>query len=276
MMPAALLSSVPGEEGMPKERRAYRPTAGVFALSLVLLVLLWAALADLKADATILPGPVDVARVFLIEAASGRLGRDLAATLVRVGTAFGLAMAAGSVLGILLGRHQVLDRWLDPWVTVFLNLPALVLIVLCYLWIGLNETAAITAVTLNKTAMVLVTMRQGVRAFEPALDDLARVNRLGRAARLRHIVLPQLSPWFAIAARNGIAVIWKVVLVVEFLGRSNGIGFRIHLYFQQFETAHVLAYSLAFVMVMLAVERFVIQPWETRSNRWRRSAGGRI
>lgn len=254
---------------MAEEPTAYRPPRGVFALSLALLVLGWAALAGVKGDPMVLPGPVDVAKVFAAEVASGRLGSDLLATLLRVATAFGLAMVAGSILGILLGRHRGVDSWLDPWVTVFLNLPALVLIVLCYLWIGLNETAAIAAVTLNKTAMVLVTMRQGVRAFDPALDDLAAVNRLGRVTRLRHVTLPQLAPWFAIAARNGIAVTWKVVLVVEFLGRSNGIGFRIHLYFQQFETAHVLAYSLAFVIVMLIVEHFLIQPLETRSNRWR-------
>ena len=120
--------------------------------------------------------------------------------------------------------------------------------------------------------MVLVTMRQGVRSFDPALDDLAQVARLSGRMRLRHIVLPQLAPWFAISARNGIAVIWKIVLVVEFLGRSNGIGFRIHLYFQQFQTTHVLVYALAFVAVMLAVEHLLIQPWESRSNRWRRTA----
>jgi NitT/TauT family transport system permease protein len=259
---------------MPEQRSAHRTTRGVFALSLVLLILFWAALAAARGDVTILPGPVDVARVFLAEAASGRLVRDLLSTLARVAAAFGLAMAAGSVLGLLLGRYDRIDRWFDPWVTVFLNLPALVLIVICYLWIGLNEIAAITAVTLNKTAMVLVTMRQGVRTFDPALDDLAEINRLGRVARLRHIVLPQLLPWFAVAARNGVAVIWKIVLVVEFLGRSNGIGFRIHLYFQQFETAHVLAYALAFVGVMLAVEHLLIQRWERGANRWRRAVGG--
>ncbi|MFB2550509.1 ABC transporter permease [Ensifer soli] len=255
---------------MTEEPIAHRPPRGVFLASLALLVLFWALLAWLKSDESVLPGPWHVADVFWTEAASGRLPRDLAATLARVGLAFTLAMAAGSLIGILLGRHPRLDRWADPWVTVFLNLPALVLIVLCYLWIGLNETAAITAVTLNKTAMVLVTLRQGMRACDPALDELATVHRLGSLARLRHVVLPQLQPWFALSARNGIAVIWKIVLVVEFLGRSNGIGFRIHLYFQQFETAHVLAYALSFVAVMLAVERLVLAPWEARANRWRR------
>lgn len=251
--------------------------AGVFLLSIAALVALWAALSLIKGDPAVLPGPLEVARVFNNEVAAGRLPRDLAATLARVAVAFFLAMAAGSALGMLLGCFPRLDRWADPWVTVFLNLPALVLIVLCYLWIGLNEVAAITAVTLNKTAMVLVTMRQGVRSLDPVLDDLARMARLPRGRRLRHVVVPQLAPFFAVAARNGIAVIWKIVLVVEFLGRSDGIGFRIHMYFQLFQTAHVIAYALAFVIVMLGVEHLLIRPWEERAEYWRRAgrpAGG--
>jgi NitT/TauT family transport system permease protein len=246
-----------------------RLKGGVFFLSLGLFGLFWAGLAALKADPTVLPGPVEVARVFWSEAVSGRLPRELLATILRVAVSFGLAMAAGCVLGFLLGRYRLLNRWADPWVTIFMNLPALVLIVLCYLWIGLNEVAAIAAVTLNKTAMVMVTVRQGVQSFDPALDDLALVSRLSRYARLRHLVLPQLAPWLAVAARNGIAVIWKIVLVVEFLGRSNGVGFRIHLYFQQFQTAHVIAYSVAFICVMLIVEHALVQPWEARSIRWK-------
>lgn len=246
-----------------------RPSVGVFFLSLGLFGLFWAALAGLKADPTVLPGPVDVAWVFWSETIAGRLPRELFATLLRVVVSFTLAMAAGSLLGFLLGRYRALNRWADPWVTIFMNLPALVLIVLCYLWIGLNELAAIVAVTLNKTAMVMITVRQGVRAFDPALEDLAAVARLSGHERLRHLVLPQLAPWLAVAARNGIAVIWKIVLVVEFLGRSNGIGFRIHLYFQQFETTHVLVYSLAFVAVMLVVEHGIIQRWEARAAHWK-------
>lgn len=249
-----------------------RLQGGVFLLSLGLFGLFWAALAAVKADPTVLPGPVDVAHVFWSELVAGRLPDALLATLLRVAVSFGLAMTAGCLLGFLLGRYRRLDRWADPWVTIFLNLPALVLIVLCYLWIGLNEVAAIVAVTLNKTAMVLVTVRQGVQSFDPALDDLAFVSRLSRRERLRHLVLPQLAPWLAVAARNGIAVIWKIVLVVEFLGRSSGVGFRIHLYFQQFQTAHVIAYSIAFVGVMLVVEHAIIQPWEARSVRWKREA----
>ena len=53
---------------------------------------------------------------------------------------------------------------------------------------------------------------------------MARAFRMAPMTRLRHVVLPQLAPQIAASARAGISLIWKIVLVVEFLGRSNGIG----------------------------------------------------
>jgi NitT/TauT family transport system permease protein len=246
----------------------------IFALSILGFLVFWAILAALKADPRILPPPWEVLKAVLHEAQTGALWTNLGATLARVAVAFGLSMALGTVLGLLLGRHPGLDRWADPWVVIFLNLPALVVIVLCYLWIGLNEVAAITAVTLNKTAMVLVTIREGTRVLDPALDDMARVYRIGGWQRLRHVTLPQLAPWFATAARNGIAVIWKIVLVVEFLGRSSGVGFQIHLKFQMFDIPGVMAWAVAFVVVMLIIDYGLIQPWERHASQWRRASVG--
>ena len=73
-----------------------------------------------------------------------------------------------------------------------------------------------------------------------------------------------------------IILIVKIVLVVEFLGRSNGVGFQIHLYFQLFETAHVLAYAASFVAVMMAVEYLIIAPWERRVTLWRKVSVGAV
>ena len=43
------------------------------------------------------------------------------------------------------------------------------------------------------------------------------------------------SSSLAAAARSGLALIWKIVLVVELIGRSSGVGFEIELNFQNFE-----------------------------------------
>jgi NitT/TauT family transport system permease protein len=235
------------------------------ALSLGLLLLLWIAAAELTADVSVLPQPWALWAPFVEVVVSGALPYHLGMTLWRVVCAFLPAMAIGVALGFFMGRVPSVDRWLDPWLVVFLNLPALVLIVLCYLWIGLNETAAIIAVVLNKIPNVATILREGARA----LDAMAKVYRMAPVARLRHVIMPQLAPFLAGAARSGIAVIWKIVLVVEFLGRSSGIGFQIHFYFQLFDVAMVLVYALSFIGVMLLVEGLFLQPAERRVRRWR-------
>lgn len=240
----------------------------IWFLSIAALLILWIA-CSWYAQSRTLPSPLLVLSAIATEATSGELFFHLGATLVRVVAAFGLAMGIGSVIGIILGRNETLNAIFDPWVILFLNIPALVIIVLSYIWFGLNEITAIAAVAMNKIPNVIVTIREGAKSLEPELAEMAFVFRFTKWQQLRHVVLPQLQPYFAAATRSGISLIWKIVLVVELLGRSNGVGFQIHLYFQLFDVATILAYTLVFVAVMLAVEYLLLQPLEQRSRRWR-------
>jgi NitT/TauT family transport system permease protein len=241
------------------------------ALSLTLLVLGWAAIAAIL-QSRYLPSPAEVARLFLLEFMSGDLLRNVAITLARVAAAALIAFLIGTAIGIFLGRHRDADRFFDSWLIFFLNVPALITIVLCYLWIGLDEVAAITAVALNKIPNVAVTLREGARALDPQYDEMANVFRFDRLKRLRHVLLPQLEPYLAAAARSGLALIWKIVLVVELIGRSSGVGFEIELNFQNFEIGKIFVYALAFMAVIQAIDLAVLQPWERRATRWRREA----
>jgi NitT/TauT family transport system permease protein len=234
----------------------------------VLLLLVWQ-LGSRFASINTLPAPLAVMSVIGTEARSGALFVNLAATLARVAASFVLAMALGTVLGVIMGRNKTINRLCDPIVIVLLNLPALVVIVLAYIWVGLNEAAAIAAVVLNKLPNTAVTLREGTRALDQSLDEMARAFNLPLGTKLRHVVLPQLAPYFAAAMRSGLSLVWKIVLVVELLGRSNGVGFEIGIAFQLFDVTRLLAYALPFVGLMLAIETFVVQPIERYVSRWR-------
>jgi NitT/TauT family transport system permease protein len=67
-----------------------------------------------------------------------------------------------------------------------------------------------------------------------------------------------------------LALIWKIILVVELLGRSNGMGYQLHLFFQLFDVASILAYTVAFVVVMQVFEVAVLKPLDRSAQRWRR------
>lgn len=238
------------------------------ALSFLCLLIVWQG-SVLLFSPPLLPSPLAVLLRMQTEWTNADMAFHLGQTLARVGIAFSISMVAGSVIGLLMGQSKIIDQWLDGPLTLFLNVPALVSIILCFMWFGLNEFSAILAVVLNKTPNVAVTLREGARAIDQQLMAVARAYQLSQYRRLRQVYLPQLYPYFIGAARNGIALVWKIVLVVELMGCSNGVGFQLVSYFQLFDIAAILAYTVAFVVIILAIEALLLRPLERKLTRWR-------
>jgi len=236
--------------------------------SLLLLLVLWQLGTGVLGDG-VLPSPASVFAFVATEAQSGDLARNLVATLKRVFASFTLAMVIGGAIGLVLGRSPRSNRIVDSWLMILLNTPALVIIILCYVWLGLSETAAIVAVTLNKIPNVAVIMREGARSLDPQIEEIRQAFRFDRLTWLRHVLFPQVEPYAIAAARSGLALVWKIVLVVELLGRPDGVGYALSYYFQLFNVAALLGYSLVFTAVVLIIDFVVLQPLEAYARRWR-------
>ncbi|MBL4743741.1 MAG: ABC transporter permease [Cycloclasticus sp.] len=237
-------------------------------LSLGLLLLIWQLTATLINSPT-LPAPTLVFDVLIKAIQSGELPHHLGITLYRLAISFTLAMLLGVAIGLALGRKKGLNNFFDSWLVIFLNIPALVTIILCYIWFGLIETAAIFAVVINKLPNVIVTIREGARSLDEELIDMARAYQFGRIKTIRHVILPQLFPYIMASARTGLALIWKIVLVVEMLGRSDGMGYQIHLFFQLFDITSILAYTVSFIVIIQLIETTLLKSLDTKAQRWK-------
>ena len=180
-----------------------------------------------------------------------------------------LAMLIGSIIGIAMGRRKNIDDYFDGWLILALNVPALVTIILCFIWFGLNEVAAVLAVAINKIPTVTVILREGTKAIDEKLIEVGKVYKLKKIQIIKDILVPQLFPYFVSAARSGLVLIWKIVLVVELLGRSNGVGFKINEFFSMFDTTSILAYTLVFVLIIMSIEWFLVKPIEKKLTEWR-------
>ena len=168
------------------------------------------------------------------------------------------------------------QAWLLHWpglvlvlLILSLNLPALVVIILCYLWFGLGEFAAVLAVSINKFPIVVVNMREGAKAVDMDLLQVTQAFKVSPYRTFFKVYLPQLYPYLLASARSGLALVWKIVLVVELLGRSDGVGFKLGIYFQFFDITSILAYSFAFILVVMVIELLVIAPLDRRLMEWR-------
>ncbi len=233
------------------------------------LLSVWQALAAYM-DSNNLPTPLIVGSVFWQGCLNGQIPFHLGVTLLRLVASFSIAMLLGCAIGIALGCNKKLDAFFDNWLVIFLNIPALVTVILCYVWFGLTEVAAILAVVINKLPNVIVTIREGARALDQDLLEMARCYRFGKRKTLIHVVWSQLYPYVMGATRSGLALVWKIILVVELLGRSNGMGYQLHLFFQLFDVASILAYTIAFVAIIQLLELMVLKPLDNKAQRWRR------
>jgi NitT/TauT family transport system permease protein len=220
-------------------------------------------------DNRLFPTPIAVAGHVWELATAEKLIADFGKTLARAGIAFVASMLIGLVIGIALGRVRWLDRLFAGWVVVGLNLPAIVIAIVLYIWLGLTEFALILAVMCNKIPLVATTIREGVRSFSQDYEELATAFRMPFARRLRLIFVPQLMPFVLAAARTGLSLIWKIVLVFEVLGSDGGVGFRINIFFQFFDVTGIVSYTAVFIAVILVIEYGIMRPLEQKVSGWR-------
>ncbi len=241
-------------------------------LSVLMLLAVWQGIA-MVLDSRFLPSPVVVAGHILFLTQKAHLLPDFGVTLARAACGFAIAMVLGTAAGIALGRSRLVDRLFLNWVVVGMNLPAIVIAILCYIWLGLTDTALVLAVVLNKTPLVITQIRQGVLSFDPAYDEFAAAYRLSRRDRFWNIQVPQLVPYLLTAGRTGLSLVWKIVLVFEVIGSDSGVGFRVSLFFQFFDLKGILAYTTVFVCIVMALEHLFIGPLERRLLAWRADRG---
>ena len=244
------------------------PNAIIRIASILIFFGLWQ-ISSYFIQVDLLPGPKDVMMKIIEESENNELFFHTAITLKRVVLSFIIAMLIGTVFGIYMGRNLRLNAFLDDWLILGLNVPALVIIILCYVWFGLNEVAAILAVSLNKIPMVAVIMREGARSIEKDYIDVAKFYKISQKKFFFKVILPQLFPYLLSSARSGLSLIWKIVLVVELLGRSNGVGFKLFGFFQFFDISGILAYTLVFVILIIFVEFILVRPFEKKISIWR-------
>jgi NitT/TauT family transport system permease protein len=239
-------------------------------VSVVLIFAGWQ-LVSLAVSTNVVPTPATTWAAWLDALADGYVWTDMLITFGRIVVAFALSLLLAVTFGMLLGTLGWFAGMFDYWVTIAASIPSLLYIVVAYLWLGLNETAAIVAAALVVAPSATFNVWQGVKAIDPGLSEMARAFEVPRWTIARRVLLPQTVPYLFAAARSGLALTWKIVIFVELMGRSSGVGYRIQYWYNLFNMGRVLASAIPFMMVMLLVELVVVRKLELYLFRWQRS-----
>jgi NitT/TauT family transport system permease protein len=236
--------------------------------SMVGAVIFWGLL-SLTLPPEIFPGPIETARTLWGEIAGGSVWKDLVMTMLRVVAGLLLAMLMGVPVGVLMGLNHRAEAVLDVWVMIGLTVPSLCYAIMAFMWFGLNETAAIIAIAITAAPSITINIWEGVKNVDTRLVAMAKVFEATRLTIVRRVLIPQILPYVMASARFGLGIIWKITVLVELIGRPNGVGFKLFYWYQLADMRQVLAWTLLFTIIMLMIELLILKPIERRIFAWR-------
>ena len=220
----------------------------------------------------LMPGPLATLEFIGREIERGTLFMHLWATARRVVIAFAIGMTIGVITGTAMGMSRSIDRLLEGWLIAGLTIPRIILFVMAYLLLGLSDSAAIAALVVTVIPGVVVQIREGTRALDHGLIEMAHAYRRSQISIWRSVILPQLMPYVIGTARASLSLAWKMVVLAELLGRTTGVGYQISFYFQMFNMIGILAYGVTMMVLLAIIDLGVLGTLQRRAFRWRSPA----
>ncbi|MBN9424355.1 MAG: ABC transporter permease [Candidatus Accumulibacter sp. 66-26] len=238
--------------------------------SLFLLFAAWEG-ASAVYGALILPDPATVFATLAGLIESGAAWPELAVTARRALTGLALAIAAGSVLGMLAGVSLTASMMARPLVTVLLGTPPIAWLVLAMLWFGASDGTPVFTVFVACFPVIFVGALQGTRTLDSHLKDMAAVFRLPARMKLFDLYLPHVVSYLFPAWITALGTAWKVVVMAELLSSADGVGAALAVSRSHLDTAATLAWISAVVGSLLAVEYLLLEPIKRELERWRQN-----
>lgn len=226
--------------------------------------------------AAFMPGPLETLRFIVREYERGVLVMHLWATAQRVLIAFGIGIVIGVMTGAAMGLSGRVDRLLQAWLIAGLTIPRIILFVMAYLLLGLTDASAIAALVITIIPTIVVQVREGTRAVDEKLIQMARAYGRPPSAIWRHVVLPQLMPYIIGTARSSLSLAWKMVVLAELLGRTNGVGYQVSFYFQMFDMVGIIGYGVTMMVILGFIDLVLLGALQRRAFRWRPRRAGTV
>lgn len=193
------------------------------------------------------------------------------ATFRRLAVGLTLGYSSALVAAILMSKGGWGRRFFLTYVFLTLSLPSLAVSLFSLMIFGLLEVGVYVAIAVIVFPFVVLGLQEGFATLDARLGDMGHIYRLNLFARIRHVALPEISPFLFSAFRNAHSLGWKVAVIAEVFSQDNGIGYQYKRAYDFFQLDLMVVWILFFVVAVFGVEYGVVRPLERRVLRWRKT-----
>lgn len=241
-------------------------------VAMVALVGIWGLIGRLgNYPSFLLPTPQQVWNKFLKVAADGTLWYHTSKTLVEILGGLALGLTAAVLLGYILAKSPLVERFLSPYIVASQSVPIVALAPLLIVWFGFGLLSKVLVCALTIFFPVLINTIIGLRSVEEDLLDLMRSLRATRWQVFRYLEVPAALPVLLGGLKIGVTLSVIGAVVGEFAQSDRGLGFLVNLANRGlFDTP--LMFVALFVLMTIALGLYgLVSGLEALLLRWKRT-----
>lgn len=228
----------------------------------LIAVIFW--LAVWAVAAAVLPlllfaGPVRTAQSLFALLFQGMFWLSLLHTLGKILLGFVLAFALGGAFAVLGQRLPLVRVLIEPAVQMMKSVPVACFVVVALIWVQSAWISVLTAFFVV-FPLVYINLQQGFAQTDQKMLEMARVFRLSGSKRLRAVWLPSVLPYLLSACRVAVGMALKAGIAGEIIGLPRqSIGEQLYLSKLYLDTAGLFAWSIAIIVLSLALEKLLVR-----------------
>ena len=179
-------------------------------------------------------------------------------SLTRALGGFSLAAVCGILLGIVMGRSQLVAAILDPLFSGTYAVPKLALFPIFIFVFGIGSLSKVALVFLECLYPIVVMTYHGARDVNRALLWSAQNMGASRATILRRVVIPATTPYIFAGFRVAVPVAMIVVVITEMVSSADGLGYQVIYALSSLRTDRMLAVVVVIAALGYLLDKAVV------------------
>ncbi len=240
------------------------PLAGVVAL-----IAVWAVIAALTTTDGI-PSPLDTWRAFVAGMEDGTIPEATVKTMIRLVVSFAVAVAAGTLLGVLLALNEFARRSIRPLVVALQIVPFVAWVPIAVIWFGATERAVVFVTIVGSFPSMTLAVISAMRQVPPILKRAGRTLGAEGWQLYREVILPAALPGFMAGLQQAWGFAWKALMAAELIITAAGAIGLGHLLAREADDVAALTAVVAVIAVIgVLVDYLVFDRLDRRVRRRR-------
>jgi NitT/TauT family transport system permease protein len=244
------------------------------AVAVVTILLIWDVVVWLNVKpADVLPGPGDVWNELRAQWGPSRIGSAVWDSVSRAVIGFGVALAIGTVLGLLLARFKPLRTALGPILSGLQSLPSVAWVPIGIIWFGVTSSTIYMVVLLGAVPSIAIGLLDGLDRVPPLYLRVGRNLGAQGLASVRFVLLPAALPGYVSGLKQGWAFAWRSLMAAELIAISPKLGPGVGqvLKFAQDNLDMALAFGTIIIILLIGIgiNLLIFAPLERRVLRTR-------